>query len=630
MSYLPGFFSLSSAWLFALLIPLIIFYFLKLRRPRMEIPSLALWRSVLQDQRVNSPFQKFKRNILLFLQIALLILLCTAAMQPFLRAAPQRARYLPVLIDVSASMAAKNESGGLTRLDAAKEQVRKLIDNLLPDQQVSLIAFHNSPQRLTDFTDNRQVLRDALDRLKPVDLPSKIDDALRLAQAMTRTVPVDTVMMITDGNVPDAVDFDLPFELKVQLVGPAGPNVGITALNARRSGPGKWDVFARIESAVNGAPSADAEWFQDGQSLTTSRISLEAGRAQRLKVTVRGGPPTRLELRLKPVDFDALPTDNSAWLDLPAIRPLAIYCDMDLGVYRHALKGLKDIDVYPRDDGQGAAVRYDLVISDKAADLQKDAPTGFFVGFIPPDLDKLIDVRPKVGTVVDWARSSTLLQHVQLADVQAAEEPYSLENVRDEQFEQLGYEVLIDGRSGPLLLQKRMGPKQTFHLLFHSDKSTLPYRVGFPVLVANLANVAFTQASLTEVRAAPTGLFPPNKFRENTAYRVTLPNKTSVQAKSNREAVLMGVGAPIVGDYVVSDGSREAGRVGISLVNSRETTLAGLPLDRRGQPLLQFRETSVAADTAPVENDRPLWQLFALLAFALLVIEWWFFQKRPM
>ena len=57
--------ALSSAWLFALLVPLIVFYFLKLKRPRQIIPSLVLWRQVLSDQRVNSPFQKFKRNLLL-------------------------------------------------------------------------------------------------------------------------------------------------------------------------------------------------------------------------------------------------------------------------------------------------------------------------------------------------------------------------------------------------------------------------------------------------------------------------------------------------------------------------------------------------------------------------------------
>src|ERR1041384_3249060 len=102
-SWIPGFSSLSSAALFALLIPLIVFYFLKLKRPRLELPSLALWRQVISDQRVNSPFQKFRRNLLLLLQILLLSLLVLAAMQPYWRGDLADAKYLPILIDTSAS-----------------------------------------------------------------------------------------------------------------------------------------------------------------------------------------------------------------------------------------------------------------------------------------------------------------------------------------------------------------------------------------------------------------------------------------------------------------------------------------------------------------------------------------------
>ena len=108
---LPAFTSLSSAWLFLLIVPLVVFYFLKLRRPRVEISSLVLWRQVLSDQRVNSPFQRFKRNLLLLLQLLLLALLVLAAMQPFLRRETGRAHRLPVLIDVSASMAALGQGG---------------------------------------------------------------------------------------------------------------------------------------------------------------------------------------------------------------------------------------------------------------------------------------------------------------------------------------------------------------------------------------------------------------------------------------------------------------------------------------------------------------------------------------
>ena len=38
----PLFLNGSYFWLFLLFIPLLIFYFLKLKRPRQEVPSLAL------------------------------------------------------------------------------------------------------------------------------------------------------------------------------------------------------------------------------------------------------------------------------------------------------------------------------------------------------------------------------------------------------------------------------------------------------------------------------------------------------------------------------------------------------------------------------------------------------------
>src|SRR5690606_32099669 len=114
-------------------------YFLKLRRPRAEVPSLALWRQVMNDQRVNSPFQKFKRNLLLLFQLLLLLALTLAAAQPFVRGDAANADYVPVLIDQSASMAALDRQGGTSRLDEAKDEIRQLIDDLLPGQRLSII-----------------------------------------------------------------------------------------------------------------------------------------------------------------------------------------------------------------------------------------------------------------------------------------------------------------------------------------------------------------------------------------------------------------------------------------------------------------------------------------------------------
>ena len=117
-----GFSAPLAAWLALLVIPLVAFYFLKLKRPRTEVPSLVLWQQVMNDSRVNSPFQRFKRNLLLWLQLLLLLLFVLAAMQPYRRAKQGQRLHLPILIDCSASMGACEHPGGATRLDEARQR----------------------------------------------------------------------------------------------------------------------------------------------------------------------------------------------------------------------------------------------------------------------------------------------------------------------------------------------------------------------------------------------------------------------------------------------------------------------------------------------------------------------------
>lgn len=622
MNFWPGFYALQGAWFLLLLIPLLVFYFLKLKRPHQRVPSLALWSQVINDRRVNSPFQKFKRSILLLLQILLLLFLVLALMQPYIQSGAERADYLPILVDCSASMGATDAKTKKTRLELAKERVNDLIDNMLPDQKISLVAVSSTARRLTDFTNNQRILKKALASLEVDDVPSQLEDALRMTQALSRTAPIKSVLFYSDGNFPQEINFELPFELNYQLLPAAGANLGITSMNARKNQAGNWDVFLRIENSKQADGSADVELFQDGQSVAREDILLGPGESQRLEFSVAAGGASKLKAVLSPGGADSLTSDNEAFLTIPQSRDLLVYVDPELSSYRYALDDSNNLILYPQPDQETPPAEYDLVISGTEKDMDREALVKLGVGFVPAALQKYISLETELTEVVDWNRSSSLLRHVELGDVQITQQPVWTDKSGVENLEELGYEVLIHGKLGPLLLQKRNAADQEFYFLFNTDRSTLPYRVGFPIMVSNLVQLTLQEAGIAETQAAATPILPAVEFQPEQKYQIKTPDGKRMTADSDANGVLSGIAALHVGSYSISGEGAKDSEISVSLLNPLETSLVSVEE-------IQFSEVPVSAAQAQIDTDKPLWGEFALIAFFLLLLEWWYFQRKP-
>jgi hypothetical protein len=268
--------------LLLLLVPLLIvlLYFLKLKRRPVQVPSTFLWRKSVEDLHVNSLLQWLRQNVLLLLQILAVLFLIYGVLGPRIHGRGGEGRHYIIMIDNSASMSATDVQP--SRLELAKREALKEIDAASDNDFGMVIVFNSSAQTLQSRTNNRDLLRQAVRGIQPTQRPTRIDEALSLADSLanpsrstddaavrpagetgpgrtyvqTEGTPTE-VHLYSDGRFPDVPEFALGnIDLKFHSVGVGESdkqdNVGIVTMNASRdeTDPSKVQIFIAVANTA--------------------------------------------------------------------------------------------------------------------------------------------------------------------------------------------------------------------------------------------------------------------------------------------------------------------------------------------------------------------------------------------
>jgi hypothetical protein len=310
-----------------------------------------------------------------------------------------------------------------------------------------------------------------------------------------------------------------------------------------------------------------------------------------------------------------LPTDNIAYLDLTGLRPLLVMIDKAMVPEQLAIKAMENVTMVGSDSPA------DLLLTNDPQTVADSVKVIWRNGSLPKELAQLMEIKKDAGSqVVSWNRADALLGHLTLGDIIVLDQPTIKENVRELDFESLGYRILIHGTKGPLLLAKQYDDHWEYVLTVDASRTTLPYRVAFPVMMSNLVRIAMQQAGLQEVQAHHTGVFPAQQVVGEKQYTWQDPNGDHQSVTSNVQGQLVGLACPQAGQYALRNGSDVLMTLGASLLDARESSLAGVEQ-------LQFRELSVNAAAKPLSLDRSFWPKVLWVALALLLFEWWYFHR---
>jgi len=293
---------------------LLILYFLKLRRQDVEVSTTLLWKKAIEDLQANAPFQKLRRNLLLFLQLLILAAALLAIGQPQIKGNINAGRKFVILIDRSASMQSIDEVDGKqkrTRLDAAKAQARALVDSMREptklkisadesSDEAMLIAFDSTADVRQQFTSDKSALRAAIDAIEPTDGPGLLTEAVQLAKAhapkriiegktvdgLSDEASAVTLHLWTDGRLSDAdrAGVSPQDEVVLHQVGSAeSPNLAIVTLRSERSfeDAGKLTIFVGIESTDRSPRIVDAELTINGKPAAIKSVQIPAATVSR-------------------------------------------------------------------------------------------------------------------------------------------------------------------------------------------------------------------------------------------------------------------------------------------------------------------------------------------------------------
>lgn len=368
----------------AIAIPaLIILYFLKLRRIPREVSSTLLWKKTIQDLQANAPFQRLRKNLLLFLQLIVLGLIILALAQPRSATTTEQGKKYLILIDRSASMAAVDGTetlGSKSRLERAKEDAITLIESMREPSVFSqgekadeamVIAFDASAEIIEQFTSDQNALINAINSIEQTDAPSSIEEAYRLAQAqrpnrivtdaneageVLNTIELDELKggdpyffhLYSDGRIPDiqsvrADQVEGQFAFEYHAMGTqTSNNIGLVALRSERDydDPTKLSIFVGVQSTDTIERSVDAELIIDGVTRSVRQIDLPAATIDDTtgqKTTATGGvvfelvEPNAVLARVRldtngdeNPEADVLLTDNEGALIVPPAKQAAV------------------------------------------------------------------------------------------------------------------------------------------------------------------------------------------------------------------------------------------------------------------------------------------------------------------
>lgn len=608
------------AFVFAATLPVVVlFYLLKRKRVVKLVSSTLLWQKFLAETQASAPFQRLRHNWLLVLQLVLLALAVLALARPYLTGTARHTRLSVVILDGSASMQSTDVSP--SRFEQARAQALRMVDSLSGGEQMIVLLAAGTTEVKQSPTTDKAALRRAIQSCQPGDTPTRLAEALRIASAFTfekrgeEEVAFGEIHLFSDGAAADLNELaheNLP--LVYHRLGERGNNAGVVALDVRAhpENPAQRAVFAGVFNASSNPMPAQVDLTFEGQLVETRAVELAPRATEPLVFSITQGTDGLFGLRLRVQDD--LAVDNEATiLSLMPLPAKVLLVTRGNRFLEKALGAVPNVTLTVTADLADTAAGFDFTVVDDVLPTTWPAGNLLAIRSAPTNWVEVAGALD-APTIVDWKNTHPLLrfvgfENVQISEALAARTP--------------SWAIpLVEAANTPLILAGELERRRVIWIAFDTLQSTWPLRISFPIFIANAVewlNPAQARAAERLVRTGDALRLPLGEAL--TAATVKLPDGSTRQVTMDAGARELVFGdTRRQGVYQVSAGTNLT-TLCVNLLDAAES-------DTTPRNELRLGEYARVQAASTQLGNRELWRWLAAIALAVLLFEWWYYNKR--
>ena len=604
----------------SLAVPIILLYMLKLRRKQVQVSSTFLWAQLLRDQQANAPWQKLKRNLLLFLQLLILAALVIAFARPALQVPAVASGSVIVLLDASASMNSTDITP--SRFEQARTSVNELINGLSSASSMTLILVGETPQTIISAETDKALLKTALTDAQATQGSADWQAAFALAAGAVRGEGGrSTVVIVSDGGLPVEGLPAIPGEVSYIPVGESQNNLAVSAL-ALRQAQANPQLFAEITNYDSVDRNVLLSIYFNGELMDARQLSLKADSSGSLTVDNLSNESGIYQAKISDPTNDALDSlalDDTAFAvfqSTSARRVLLVSKgNLFLEQLLASLPGIQPFRALPAADGT-------IQIPNDPFNLY------IFDGILPEQLPNvnLLFVNPVTNPFFEVGETVQELQNVQVNENPLTRfvDWSNVHVLQAKSIETPAWaDALIESDAGPLVFAGETNGQRIAALTFDLRESDLPLQVAYPILFSNLINYLAPPSAFDSTQSLQPG-------ESLSILPQTVVDRIVIASPSNQVFTLSPDQAIFtqtheLGYYAVNFISGDANTVEYFAVNLFDENESNI----QPRATIQVGREEVTPTASQQIGQLELWPWLAALALIILMIEWQVFYRKP-